>query len=325
MINILIIEQPILNGVTWWRFFRPFEVMRRLYPGQFTFTVKKKLETPDLFFNDVFILSRPHDPEMLDFVRRARNHGKPVILDLDDDIINLPDHHPLKADYDQRRSTILEFFTAVDYVWASTEQLLYVTDALDRGAVIPNAILPSDLPDEPSPDRGRWAWRGKDIQIHDLITVGAHQYADIKDRAKDWIFWGYFPPLAHGPNARLVPYARDVESYFDTLQKAELNGVWKPLFPCLFNDAKSNIAWLEATMSGGVCLTNYAGRPGWECATAEWPESHEHACDIWRKSRAHALEHYHLESAARLRAESVLRLLNPVAPSFHPLASSIHA
>lgn len=308
MINILVIEEPILNGVTWWRFFRPFEVMRRLYPGRFNITFKRQLTTSDLFFNDVFILSRPTDADLLKFVQRAKEHGKIVILDLDDDILNLPDFHPLKADYTARRQIILQFFDLSDRVWVSTEQLLYVTDALGRGDVIPNAILPSDLPDEPAPDNGLWCWRGKDIQIHDLMTVGAAQYEQIKTMADRWVFWGYLPPLNHGPNAVLQAYEKDLESYFRMLKKSRINGVWKPLFPCLFNDAKSNIAWLEATMSGGICLTNYAGKPGWECALSEFPD-YDTACQAWQLGRDHALAHYNLENTARQRAESIFNLV----------------
>lgn len=309
MINILVIEAPILNAVTWWRFFRPFEVMRRLYPGRFNITFKRKLETPDLFFNDVFILSRPHDGDLIDFVARARDHGKPVIVDIDDDTINLPNFHPLKASYDKRRQISLELFSLADRIWASTRQLLYVTDALNRGDVIPNAILPSDLPDEPAPDRGRWAWRGKEVQMHDLVTVGAEQYEKIKTRAASWTFMGILPPFHHVGEVHLVDYERDVETYFRLLTRARFNGIWKPLMPCLFNDSKSNIAWLESLLTGGVCLTNYAGKEGWEYATAEWPESYDHAVDLWQKGGAHALKHYNLNDTTRQRAKSIFNLL----------------
>lgn len=309
MIKVLIIEQDFLSGVTWWRFFRPFEQMRKMYPGQIDFQFKTKLLPSDLYLNDVFIISRPRDREIIPVIQRIQELGKPVILDIDDDIINLPANHPMKADYDRWRDTSLEFFRMADWVWTTTRQLLYTTDALNKGEVIPNAILPEELPENPSPDNGLACWRGKDHQIHDLITVGAEQYEEIKDKAKRWMFWGYFPPLDHAGNAFLRGYERDTHQYFQALPKAGINVMWKPLIDCLFNDAKSNIAWIEATMAGGVCLTNYAGKPGWGLATAEWPESYEAACELWRESCEEIKMNYNLHEVSERRYLSIKNLV----------------
>ncbi len=308
MIKVLVIEQDFLSGVIWWRFMRPFEQMRKMYPGQIDFHFKLKLTPSDLYLNDVFILSRPRDPEMLPVIQRIKELGKPVILDIDDDIINLPAGHPMEGDYERWREISLEFFSLADYVWTTTRQLLFTTDALTRGEVIPNAILPEELPDNPAPDNGIACWRGQSHQIHDIL-YGSMQYDEIKDKAKKWIFWGWRTMLNHSNNVTRRPYERDTHQYFRLLPTSGINVMWKPLIPCLFNDAKSNIAWIEATMAGGVCLTNYAGKPGWEFALSEWPESYEAACELWRASCEEIRLNYNLENTARMRMESIWRLL----------------
>lgn len=307
MIKVLIIEQDALGGVTWWRFFRPFMQMRKMFPGQIDFEFKTKLFPSDLYLNDVFIMSRPRDKEMLQVIQRIKELGKPVILDIDDDIINLPAHHPMKGDYDAWREISLEYFRLADWIWTSTKQLLFTTDALNRGEVIPNAILPSELPDKPAPDKGIWCWRGQHHQIHDLL-YGSMQYEEIKHHAQKWIFWGWWPPLDHPANAVLRPFERDTHQYFKALPESAINVMWKPLTPGLFNDAKSNIAWIEATMSGGVCLTNYAGKPGWECALSG-PVDYKTACIFFQESCEEIRRNYNLENTARQRMDSIKRLL----------------
>jgi hypothetical protein len=87
-----------------------------------------------------------------------------------------------------------------------------------------------------------------------------------------------------------------------------INAIWKPLTDCAFNDHKSNINLLVATIGGGYCITNYAGRPGWEFASSEvlpYPE----ACELWRAAKDDIIKRYNLADTARMRAESIFRLV----------------
>ena len=313
MINILIVEEPIVTAVSWWRLFRPIAEMQRQFPGKFNVKMvrNKSINADDLFYTDIFILCRPKDEETLSLARRIKALGRSkIILDIDDAITNLPINHFQFAHHHARVSIVRDIFTLVDYFWCSTEQLLYECDCLGRGEVVPNAIYPWDLPNEPAPDRGLWMWRGGGLQILDVLLAGAEKYEEIKALPKQWIFCGVLPPLAHGENVGLpLEYESDVQSYFEKLKNAKFNGVWKPLAEHQFNDAKSNIAWIEATMSGGVCLTNYAGKTAWENAVSEFP-TYDEACEIWAKSKERIIQDFNLEITARQRAESIDRLMN---------------
>jgi hypothetical protein len=312
MINILIREYETLNAVTWWRLYRPFMVMRYLYPGKYNIKTTRRPTVDDVWYSDIFILSRPADQDTLEFVRFVRGirPDAKFILDIDDAIANVPAHHTEAMYFANRAHISREIFSMCDYFWVSTEQLLYECDCLGKGEIIPNAILPEDLPKEPAPDRGRWMWRGKDIQKEDVYLAGAETYEQIKSKATQWTFWGCLPSLDHGQNIRLLEYSDGIVSYFDQLKAERFNGVWKPLVENQFNDAKSNIAWLEATMSGGVCLTNYAGKHGWQCAFDKWPSDYEHACAAWEVSADVIRSHYNLETTAKQRHESIERILN---------------
>jgi len=311
MINILIVEEPIVTAVSWWRLFRPIAEMQRQYPGRFNVKMvrNKSINADDLFFTDIFILCRPKDEETLSLAQRIKALGRgKIILDIDDAITNLPINHFQYAHHNNRVSIVREIFTLVDYFWVSTEQLLYECDCIGKGEVIPNAIYAEDLPKEPSPDKGLWMWRGGGLQILDVLIAGAEKYEEIKGKAKQWVFWGVLPPIAHPANITLLEYESDVQTYFEKLKSAKINGVWKPLVDNAFNDSKSNIAWIEATMSGGVCLTNYAGKLAWENAVSEFP-TYEEARVIWAESRERIIQDFNLEKTARQRAESIDRLL----------------
>lgn len=310
MITILVIENPQVNAVTWWRYLRPLSEMQKQFPGRYHIKMTRRLDEVDLYFVDIVLLSRPNDPETLNMVKRIKDLGRSkIIIDIDDAITNLPVYHDQAAYHNSRRHIAREIFSLVDFFWVSTPQLMFECDCFGRGLIMPNSILEQDLPGEPSPDQGLWMWRGRGMQKEDVYIAGVEDYERIKNRASRWIFWGCLPNLDHSSNVQLVEYDIDVQSYFAKLKNMRLNGVWKPLVVSQFNDAKSNIAWIEATMSGGVCLTNYAGREGWENAVNEFPE-YEAAREIWKQSKQRILHDFNLENTARLRALSIDQLLS---------------
>jgi len=310
MINILIIDEPKVNPVTWWRFLRPLSEMQKQFPGKYNVRITRRLDEAELYFVDVVILSRPNDPDTLNFAKRVKDLGRAkLIIDIDDAITNLQPYHDQFAYHNKRTQLAYQLFALVDYFWVSTEQLMYDCDCFGRGEIMPNAVLPSDLPNEPSPDRGLWMWRGKGMQSPDVYFEGVDTYERIKGDVKNWIFWGMIPNLNHLNNVRVEEYETSIPAYFEKVKALRLNGVWKPLVPCLFNDAKSNIAWIEATVSGGICLTNYAGKTAWENAVSEMP-TYDEAVVIWEKSKERILKDFNLIDGAKLRAASIERLLN---------------
>lgn len=85
--------------------------------------------------------------------------------------------------------------------------------------------------------------------------------------------------------------------------------MWKPLTVNAFNDCKSNIAWIEATMAGGVCVTNYAGKGGWADSLPDFTDDPELVRDTWELSKEVILEHYNLLKVNEARFESILKVL----------------
>jgi len=341
MIKITVLEAPYLDAVSYWRLFRPLQTMCALYPGTFNVEFKapdKPLNYYDAVFTDVIINVRPgRFPKINEYLEKAFEKRKTIICDLDDDTNDLPINHSLAMSFEKQNrkdpaTGLSAFETAAQFTkwwWYATPYLL---EKYGNGEVIPNAVLPQEIPAKPCPDRGWFAWRGREIQVHDLNVAGQAQYDKIREASNAMFFIGYLPPIEHGKNVGVLPLngelgpffetakttgekpviimprIDDVDKYMRQIRAMQFNAFWKPLNVCGFNDAKSNIAWIEATMAGGVCITNYAGRPGWEFATDK-PLTYAQSCELWKLSAEYIREHYNLIKTAHQRAECIFRLL----------------
>ncbi len=312
MIKALVVDSTKLDGVSWWRNARPLSIMRKQFRDRIDIKqVTENVDIREVMASDVVIMFRPTSPQSLGFVHNCKALGAKIILDLDDDIWNLDPFHPAFGDFEGMRETARNIFHAADFVWCSTKQLQFAADCFGNSEVIPNAILPGDLPDKPAEWKGKGVamWRGFNNQIADIMSPEAMAtYEAARDLYDRWQFAGYLPPMAHREN---VQYIRGVPPlvYFLNLQQTGANVFWKPLKDCKFNDAKSNIAWLEATMCGAVCVTNYAGREGWEYASPDFITNNDDAAKIWEASVKAILRDYNLLEVNERRFKTIENLL----------------
>jgi hypothetical protein len=227
----------------------------------------------------------------------------------------------LFPDLKKRRKILENHMKIADLLWYSTDFLL---KKYGKGVHVPNAIDTTILPAEPAPDAKRVMWRGNSIQMHDLLGAGRPMFAAIQDYAQTLGFIGFLPPffeyqnpvydyetaLAEKPMCDVVinyPVIDNTSMYLQQLGFDHWNYIWKPLIDHDFNRAKSNISMIEAAISGGVCLTNFAGQPQWENATGEILP-YDDACDLWAKACADIRVNYDITTAANIRASWLIKL-----------------
>lgn len=311
MIRILSIDSPGLGGVAWWRNVRPLTELQRKWPDIQVRFVGEGASVHEIMSCDMVIMYRPVTDESLQFIKNCKVLGKKVIVDLDDNLWRLPEGHPSEADYKYYARQLNEIYAHADGVWCSTDPLMDFADARDgRGVVVPNAVLESDLPDRPSPYKGIVCWRGGIEQFNDITSPEAiEQFRANRERFKHWFFWGWQPAQMRGDNVRLMRRV-EVVKYIFGLRDNGINLLWKPLQESQFNDAKSNIAFLEATLAGGVCVTNYApGKPGWEWAVDSFTDNPDFIASQWKASRDAVVEHYNLDKINAIRYHHILRVL----------------
>lgn len=323
MIKVLCIEPRQLTPVGYWRVFKPFETINRLFPGVFQFEFKAKdLDYADISGADVIFMTRPHKIETFEWIREAKQtKGIPFVMDMDDDLLDVPREHPLFPDLKKRRKILENHMKIADLLWYSTDFLL---KKYGKGVCVPNSIDLSLLPVEPAPDAKRVMWRGNSIQMHDLLGAGAPMFQYIQTYSQTLGFIGFLPPffeyskpvydyetaLAEKPMCDVVinyPVIDNTSMYLQQLGFDKWNYIWKPLIDHDFNRAKSNISMIEAAISGGVCLTNFAGQPQWENATGKILP-YDAACDLWAKSCADIRLNYDINNAANIRASWLIKL-----------------
>lgn len=307
------IDQPRLTGVTWWRNIRPLSCLQKKHTNLQIKFATEDATVFDLMNTDLVVMFRPITAKSLQFIEGIKSHpfNLKVILDIDDNLWRLPPGHPAEADYMEAAQTIRKIYALADGVWCSTEPLLYFTDSLDgRGAVVQNAVLESDLPEKPSPYKGVVCWRGGPEQQADICSPEAvAQFEENKDRYRQWFFWGWHPGQMRAANAKQIKRVDPIQ-YISELPRSGFNLMWKPLQVNEFNDAKSNIAWIEATIAGGVCVTNYATRPGWEWAIDKFTDNPDFIASQWAASREAIIQHYNLEKVNQIRYNHVLKVLD---------------
>lgn len=311
MRKILVYIPDGMSGVGYWRFYRPFSEMRKQFRGELDFEYRNKMYIDDIYKYDLVVFSRPSDDNALNAMRVCAGAGIPTILDIDDDLINLPKEHPLFWDYYTAKNNLIESFSLANAIWVSTEQLLYVTDSLKKGVIVKNAILPSELPDKPAPFTNKWCWRGGIASQADLYFA-RDWYDELKTQASEFHFIGYDGMLflKHGPSYRFKRWERNTEAYMDGIKKGGFNVIWKPLEDNAFNRSKSNIAWIEATMGGGACLTNLQS-DGWELAMPMYYlVTQENIENAWEFSAGAIKEHYNLQTENEKRFQ-VIKALCP--------------
>lgn len=307
------VDQPRLTGVTWWRNLRPLTHLQKTYGNSLQFKfVTEDVGIFDLMQADMVIMFRPITPNSLKFLEgcKSRLLNLKVIVDIDDNLWRLPPGHPAEADYADNAAHMHKIYALADGVWCSTEPLLAFTDSLDgRGVVVPNAVLSSDLPHRPSPYKGHVCWRGTAEQMQDICSAEAiADFEANREKYARWSFWGWHPAQMRGANTKNVGRVDPVQ-YMNALPELGINIMWKPLQQNQFNDAKSNIAWIEATMAGAVCVTNYATKPGWEWAIDRFTDNPDFIASQWEASREAVVQHYNLEKVNRVRYDHILKVL----------------
>lgn len=307
-IKILVIDDAVLDGVGWWRNSEPFAALEKMY-GQYL-DIEHGAENVDfrkVKMADIVVRFRPNSAKSLEFLQVCKEVGAKIILDIDDNLWKIPLGHPIFLDSLGWGETLNQIYGLADVVWTSTDELKYQIGDLNKCQTMPNAIAPYDMPEHPAKWTGSAMWRGNDKQVGDLYRPEVVEWFRRNADKYEWTFAGYVPdyPFVNVRfQKRLQPLA-----YFLSLKSSRFNLMWKPLAENPFNDAKSNIAALEAAMAGGVCVTNYAGKAGWEMALPDFVGEAEAAAQFYI-ARETILENYNLETITAKRFESIIKLIN---------------
>lgn len=213
---------------------------------------------------DSVFLQRSFMPAQVQLARLARDLGKPVIVDYDDDLFCVPKDNPTHPTYSQAwaQENIRQSCQMASVVMASTEVLADKLRPFNPNVrVVPNALnldllkpLPQELSRNPIV-----VWRGshthvRDIQEHTPAIMEAYE----KFPNFSFFFVGYDPwwitEKMAPERCQTVPFDGSYVNFMRNMAKIRGAIQIVPLADSPFNRAKSNIAFLEGSFAGSVVL-----------------------------------------------------------------------
>ena len=195
-------------------------------------------------------------------VEKTKKTGKPIVYEIDDLLLDVPDFHPDINRYKPIRYRILEAIITSDAIICSNPELRsHLQKFSDDVYVLPNYIIPEiwdlkrPLKIEKNECPVKITFMGSSSHITDLEMIQTVLYKINQKYAStvEFSFWGCKPPsaLEKSRNSLYIDVAlhdyRDFVKWFLS-QKSDL--FIAPLVDCPFNRSKSYLKYLEYSMLG---------------------------------------------------------------------------
>jgi hypothetical protein len=207
---------------------------------------------------DMIMIQRPQTKEILSDAIRIKDMGIPIWLDYDDDVLNIHPQHYYAAYYNLNKQLFENFIRLADVITVSTEAIKRSFEGLNNNIYVVFNGLPEAMLKRRYEQNDTILWRGSISHLPDLFWYANEVQRLINDGAKIK-FMGVNPFF-------LQKYAlvqeRDLFQYFGWMKTERPRLLFVPLIVHQFNEAKSNIAWMEATMAGSVCVAQ--DLPEWQ-------------------------------------------------------------
>jgi len=213
---------------------------------------------------DLIMFQRPFSKESLNLCGYIKQLDIKLWLDYDDNLFALNPENPAYHIYSNPdiQKNVQGMLKLADAVSVPTEYLKQAYTEFNKNIkVIPNAFndalftRPKEMPDRTN----NCVWRGPEAHTYDLMTFSKEINQCTKDFPKwRFMFMGFSPWfLTNTTNKGHVP-SLDIIVYFKTLLDMAPSCMHVPLHDNAFNRAKSNIAAIEGSYAGAVCVV-----PAW--------------------------------------------------------------
>lgn len=219
-----------------------------------------------LYPYDVVFIDKPSVPEAFELIFLVKRMGAShkVWIDIDDHFFDIPLYNKAWEHFSNPRIIrgIQESLKVADLITVTTPLLHDVYSEFNSNVqVIPNAWNDYDWPllkAQPANVVNRIIWRGSNAHGGDLRTIAKIINEDIqKDPGFDILFYGWdndWINMLHIDRKRQVKKWLGMFQYFNTFFTVGADYLIYPLAKNDFNSAKSNIAWIEATIAGTATI-----------------------------------------------------------------------
>lgn len=268
MIKIAVLAKPIESATTFYRSSGVFGYLSRQMSceGWQIHNIAPKNFTPDTAAAyDIVFAHRPVTDDEIRALRNGKLSGAKIWVDIDDLLWLIPASNPARMSFTViHRENLEKAMTHAHVITVSTEELCRQTkiEFGRESVVIPNAwndyALQIQQPAiQKEGEKARIVYRGSNSHDGDLF---AHRDAFREFENIEFTFMGcmpwYFYTTYGGHMETIIQEAwtNDIFSYFQRIIQLKPHFVVFPLEDNLFNRCKSNIAAIEATVAGAVCI-----------------------------------------------------------------------
>jgi hypothetical protein len=250
------------DGISWWRAWGPWCHVAEACPNVDLMAASlsrggmppwSKIE-----YSSIVISDRPYSTASSPVVPNALAHGRPCIVDIDDLVWEIPKGNKARTMLSgQDMEACTESCKGASEVTVTTPFLKeYIEDRIAPDATV--TVVPNVLPDwyewSTAPREKVILWRGGLSHISDIDLV-AEDIARVSNDHPDYTF--LFVGNDPWPVTRLLPPERytsvgvlPLPIFHRMLRGRGFSVMMIPLEDCAFNHAKSNISWMEGTLSG---------------------------------------------------------------------------
>ena len=207
---------------------------------------------------DLVYMQRPLTRTAVDTAVYLKMMGKRIWIDWDDDYLNIPIYHFYVLQLQSYHENIIALAKMADIITVTTKALYDVYSELNKNIrIIPNAIPLSLFKKVNYENSGGVFWRGSHLHFPNVMDYATELQQIINSGIKIK-FMGLNPFFL---NSYVMLPEMEMYNYLDHYKKISPKFTFVVLIDNKFNRGRSNIAWIEATMAGTVCLA-----PDWE----EW-------------------------------------------------------
>lgn len=216
---------------------------------------------------DVVFMQRPYQSVALKMAQYCRELNLPVWVDFDDYLLEVPSDNRSHYIFSNPavKKTIVEILQLANVITVSTGALKQAfSQANENIHVVPNAFNTKlfNYRENKTKTKKTLLWRGSETHSIDLFFYGDEIY-NAQTNYTDWdfLYFGWNPWFIPQTENRKHINSTDPVLYFKQLHGLSPRAMQVPLVDSLFNRCKSNIAYIEGSFAGAVCLV-----PAWE----EW-------------------------------------------------------
>ena len=236
-----------------------FHDMTKIFPKYEKDPKKSVFFWPEAERCDLAFFQRSCGGNIINYARTLKEKGIPIWYDLDDNLWEIPEGYKIKKHFHHGiLSEVKEFLNMADMITVSTRELaLYIKERFDKTCyVVNNGIDFDKYPINETSKTGLTLWRGSHTHADDI-----GKFRELYESFQEVLFMGY-NPIINEPKLKVrgefIP-ATDAGIYYQMIKNINPSYLLCFLSDNIFNRCKSNISYLEATLSGAISVNNQVG------------------------------------------------------------------